>query len=468
MRVDRIGTPGVIDEVKDKLVDNFHQFPDKYLDLLGGDATAAIIIGWIRFRGNGSSQGVQVKLADLAIVVRCSSKTAQRAIEKGEKAGIVLVKGDKGTILWYKAFTHPQNHFCPDPQDKKNMGMLGVNSRLYKGDENWAKTDKKEEDLSSINEDDPKGSFLRESQVHSNEGQKPSSSALLGKDESIVQHIEIEADTTGQVQVQKMVDSVALEASSQTNSSANDGEVFIAPDGRKFANFDADCNTLPLEEVDEGITVEEVDDNSAKDRNKKNRTQSAIEKLIVQWMKAHGSTITSLSQQSIDKLGACLPDSQETLMQVGVDVFNSSQGQIALAGIALWEKRTHATPFNQNDIVNCLTVVYQDWRKVRDSARTNPEIIELELALIDALGFTHQTIPSKSLAYLQNSVIPQLFNGDCRAIHAKPLWEGMPNRQLQFITGEWTAKKSLIMKNTVKKEKYVPIPAYDPYAPKEG
>ncbi|HRF99321.1 MAG TPA: hypothetical protein PLZ51_29110, partial [Aggregatilineales bacterium] len=69
------------------------------------------------------------------------------------------------------------------------------------------------------------------------------------------------------------------------------------------------------------------------------------------------------------------------------------------------------------------------WRKVRDEQKRNPELVKLESALVEALGFKMDTVPAQTLAYLRDKVLPELFKAGCRAVHVSSLINGMKDRK---------------------------------------
>lgn len=252
-----------------------------------------------------------------------------------------------------------------------------------------------------------------------------------------------------------------LDASMKTNSGANTGEGFIAPDGKKYANMDAWWATVGNTADDDNTTRVYVDEDGNED--KKNRTKSPVEKRILSWCNSNGLKIKSLSSSSLYALEEKLPNSAKNLLQVGIQLMDSDLGKSALA--VLTKRKSgggFATPFNQRDVINVLRDVYPDWRKSQEYLE-NPELVALEEAILKAFGQTANTLTPDIMSKLRDRTIAPLHSMGCRADHIPQLVAGMGQKKTEFLLTEWKNRGADLAKHTVEKVKFVPAPIINPY-----
>ncbi len=516
------GKKGVCDEVYERII-GYH-FPSlpKARELLSC-AEAVQIHGFLWFAGNGSSQGFQTSITELAKIGMCSERMVRDCLKEMEQCKLLQVSAPRGKPKFYKAFQDPKNH--PDNRDPlQNVPMTPDDfaSPVPPIEDNRYHT--------SYDVNDPSGTFTdalslpTDLQFIIDDGMIRKSMSFHSKDKIVQTWLEkgrvdtedfqrigeellefansFPIDDESQItQTRHLMDWLPVkgggigspaipvygqfqrDVSSQNNSAdfsthdqidladkktpknaqlgASTPNQYVDDTGKVWSSFEEYWASLPADAPDEDAP-RHVWTNDEGEEDPKRTSMSEIERLIVSWMKAHGSKINRLSAQSMNKLKSRLSNSNETLVMVGAELWKSPEVQKRLAGIANRPSTGHKTAFNQNEIVNILMDEYQSWRKTRDAQRANPEITQLELALVEALGFKMDTIPANSLLYLRDNVLPQLFAADCRAQHARPLIEGMKERKLGFIVGEWTARKKSLEYLTPKAT-FVPAPFENPF-----
>lgn len=396
-----------------------------------------------KFKRPLNPNGIVLDVDEIATLFDVTTKTVQNWVKEGLGKGYLITIPDKKvTFVQVRSFAkiNGEEIFFLDSENNFS-DSLGANTGAYKEGENTQNPPIDTDRLLSLrdNANDPTGTFADALSFEEPDDSHithtrtlhswvPVDMQFIG-DESL----DASSENIGNAKTDNDKNSIGGE------KSAKNGQ-YVAPDGVVWGSLDEWFNSLPADAPDE-TEPRRVWTNDEGEDDPKRTPMTEIERLIVGWMKAHGSKINRLSAQSVNKLKSRLANSNETLVMVGAELWKSPEVQKRLAGIANRPSAGHKTAFNQNEVVNMLMDEYQAWRKTRDAQRANPEIAELEVALVEALGFKMNTIPANALIYLRDTVIPQIFAGGCRAHHAKPLIDGMKERKTGFIIGEWTARK---------------------------